>query len=86
MAGVICASKMSVYLLHYLSTGRLRVPVEYVDNTPEITDDTKLVYLLPTTTGEGICSTSLVDFLVTEHNQFIKDCYNNLPLKFYDKQ
>jgi len=72
-------------LLWYL-TGRLRVPVEYVDNAPEITDDTKLIYLLPTTTGEGICSTSLVDFLVAQHNEFIKYCYKNLPSKYYDKQ
>ena len=57
-----------------------------INDVPEITDDTKLVYLLPTTTGEGICSTSLVDFLVVQHNEFIRHCYNNIPATSYDPE
>ena len=71
-----------VYLI--IIIGRLRVPVEYVDDAPEITDDTKLAYLIPTTTGEGICSSSMVDFLVHQHNEFIQFCYRNLPSTHYD--
>ena len=68
----------------YTYIGRLRVPSEYIDKAPEITDDTKLAYLMPTTTGEGICSSSMVDFLVYQHNEFIQFCYKNLPRTYYD--
>ena len=64
--------------------GRLRTPSEYIEVVPKITDDTKLAYLMPTTTGEGICSSSMVDFLVCQHNKFIEFCYENLPKTHYD--
>ena len=69
-----------------ISVGRLRVPIEYTIDTPEITDDTKLAYLMPTSTGdsEGICSSSMVDFLVYQHNEFIQFCYKNMPETYYD--
>ena len=60
----------------------LRVNPNYVKDAPEINDNTKLAYLLPTTKGEGICNISLVDFLVTQHNDFIYFCYQNMP--YYD--
>ena len=41
---------------------------------PAITDDTELIYLIPTTTEEGTCTTALVDFLVLTHNSFIETC------------
>ena len=40
----------------------------------EFTLDTPLVYLLPTTIGEGKCTTALVDYLVLTHNDFIEKC------------
>lgn len=40
-----------------------------------------LAYLIPTKTGKGICSTALVDFLVTTHNDFIKFCHNKVNTK-----
>ena len=41
--------------------------MEIPDNALKI----PLVYVIPTTTGKGVCSTRLVDFLVTTHNNFI---------------
>ena len=38
--------------------------------------DTPLEYLIPTTTEAGVCTTSLVDFLVLSHNDFIEFCIN----------
>jgi len=65
---------------------RFIVPLEYVNDAPEITDDTKLAYLLPSTEGEGICIISLVDFLVKQHNDFIRFCYMNIPQTYYDPE
>ncbi len=41
---------------------------------PEITEDTRMVYLIPTTMREGRCTTALVDYLVLTHNSFIEWC------------
>ena len=41
---------------------------------PEITESTSLVYIIPTTSDEGACTTALVDFLVLAHNSFIERC------------
>ena len=71
---------MIVFYIYCL--GRLKVPLEYIDT--EIIDDTKLAYLMPTTTDEGICSSSMVDFLVCQHNEFIQFCYKNIPKTCYD--
>ena len=40
-----------------------------------------LAYLIPTKTGKGICSTALVDFLVTTHNEFICFCHEQVNTK-----
>ena len=37
---------------------------------------TPLEYLIPTTTGAGVCTTALVDFLTLIHNDFIQKCHN----------
>ena len=73
---------MPLFLNYLIHIGRLRIPLEYIDT--EITDDTKLAYLIPTTTGEGICSSSMVDYLVYQHNEFIQYCYKNVPTTYYD--
>ena len=52
--------------------GRLRVDEENLMS--EVTLDTKLDYLIPTTIGHGICTTALVDYLVQTHNTFIERC------------
>ena len=39
-----------------------------------ITDDTKMEYLVPTTSEAGVCTTALVDFLTLTHNNFIEKC------------
>ena len=41
---------------------------------PAITDDTALEYLVPTTSGAGALTTSLVDYLIQAHNGFIEMC------------
>ena len=41
---------------------------------PEFTNNTAIEYLIPTTMGKGRCTTSLVDFLVLTHNNFIETC------------
>ena len=51
---------------------RLRVDHKYL--VPLISLDTKLECLIPTTTGAGVCTTSLVDFLVCTHNDFMGKC------------
>jgi len=60
--------------------GRLRIPEEYIAAMPTISECTKLAYLIPTTTGEGICSTGLLDFLVVTHNTFLKYYHDHYPL------
>ena len=67
--------------------GRFNVPEEYVADAAIISNSTKVVYLIPTTTREGICSTMLLDFLVTTHNEFINYYHKHYPLaeKFSDE-
>lgn len=38
---------------------------------PDKPQEIPLAYLIPTTSGKGVCSTALVDFLVTTHNSFV---------------
>ncbi len=52
--------------------GPLRVPKDILDE--ELTFKTPLEYLIPTTTGKGICTTSLVHYLVQVHNEFVRRC------------
>ena len=46
-----------------------------------ISGSTSLQYLIPTTSGAGVCTTSLVDFLVLTHNDFIMKCHSREALK-----
>ena len=67
-------------LQKYIYVARLRVDTKYL--IPEISKNTKLEYILPTTTGPGVCTTSLVDFLVCAHNEFIEKCASRYVLKY----
>ena len=40
-----------------------------------ITEDVALEYLIPTTSGAGALTSSLVDYLILTHNTFIDKCY-----------
>ena len=60
--------------------GRFNVPEEYVTSMPVISEHTNIAYLIPTTNGEGICSTVLLDFLVVTHNSFISYYHKHYPL------
>ena len=51
-----------------------RFPLEEEHVVAEITADTPLVHLLPTTTGAGVCTTVLIDYLVQVHNSFVFRC------------
>ena len=59
------------FIANWISA-RLRVDHKYLVSS--ISLDTKLEYLIPTTTGAGVCTTSLVDFLVCTHNDFMEKC------------
>lgn len=48
---------------------------------PNSPQDIPLAYLIPTTTGKGVCSTALVDFLVTTHNDFINFYHSKIKIK-----
>ena len=52
----------------------MRVEEQILNALESISDETPLEYLLPTTTGPGVCTTALVDFLVLKHNDFIEHC------------
>ena len=47
---------------------------------PVIDEHTNIAYLIPTTSGEGVCSTGLLDFLVITHNNFITYYHKYYPL------
>ncbi len=51
-----------------------RLPLEDQYCLPAITNDVPLEYLIPTTTGAGALTVSLVDYLVLTHNDFIEKC------------
>ena len=60
-------------LTSYMYTiGRLRLEELYC--LPAITEDEPLEYLIPTTSEAGVLTTSLVDYLVLSHNDFIENC------------
>ena len=61
--------------------GRKKVPKELAAEMPTSPRDISLAYLIPTKTGKGICSTALVDFLVTTHNEFIYFCHEQVNTK-----
>ncbi|XP_065899490.1 E3 ubiquitin-protein ligase rnf213-alpha-like isoform X3 [Dysidea avara] len=74
--------------------GRRRIPKEYIKEMWDKPQSIPLPYLIPTATGKGICSTALVDFLVSAHNDFIefyhgtiknKGLKQTLPLKDLQK-
>lgn len=58
----------------FLNTGRIKVEQRLLVELPEVSEDTTLQYLIPTTTGPGICSFALVDYLVVQHNCFMEMC------------
>ena len=51
-----------------------RLPVEERFYVTVIDDNTKMEYLVPTTSDAGVCTTALVDFLTLTHNNFIEKC------------
>ena len=57
------------------------MPKEVIIEMPSCPQDIPLVYLIPTSTGRGLCSTALVDFLVTTHNDFITFYHSKIEMK-----
>ncbi len=51
-----------------------RLPLEDQHCLSAITNDVPLEYLIPTTTGAGALTVSLVDYLILTHNDFIEKC------------
>ena len=68
------------YTIIIIYVGRLKIPEEYITAMPVISEDSNIAYLIPTTSGEGVCSTGLLDFLVITHNNFITYYHKNYPL------
>ena len=64
-----------------ICVGRKRVPKELIVEVPSNPQEIPLVYCIPTKTGKGICSTALVDFLVTTHNEFINFYHSVVMIK-----
>lgn len=56
------------------NAARIKVKHGFLVELPEIAENTALQYLIPTTTGPGICSFALVDYLVVQHNSFMEMC------------
>ncbi|XP_065844224.1 E3 ubiquitin-protein ligase rnf213-alpha-like isoform X2 [Oscarella lobularis] len=56
-----------------LRHGRLK-PDKNDDKLEQVTEDTPLAFLLPTTSGKGVCAMSLVDYLINcVHNEFVSE-------------
>ena len=55
-----------------LLAGQLRVKDEYLQQDFKL--DTPLEYFIPTTTGPGACTFSLVHYLTYVHNNFMEFC------------
>ena len=66
-----------------ISLGRMPVPDNILPQS--ISGSTSLEYLIPTTSGTGVCTTSLVDFLVLTHNDFIEMCHKAMCKKEEDR-
>ena len=77
--GKLIISKLLLLNSNYVYTGRLPVPESVFPQS--ICGSTLLKYLVPTTTGAGVCTTSLVDFLVGIHNEFVERCHNAMPAR-----
>jgi hypothetical protein len=48
-----------------------------------ITEDVSLEYLIPTTSGAGVLTTSLVDYLIVAHNNLIQRCCGKVTDRSY---
>ena len=64
-------------LLYDALIGRFRVTQEYI-NVDLSDETTSIAYLVPKTTGQGCCTTALVDHLVMIHNEFIDICIRTI--------
>ena len=57
---------------NYLSAGHLKVDEKYLQEHLGL--DTTLEYFIPTTTGPGACTFSLLHYLCYVHNNYIDWC------------
>ena len=57
------------------------MPKKFIAEMEDSPHNISLAYLIPTKAGKGICSTALVDFLVTTHNDFINFCNSKVNTK-----
>ena len=57
----------------YLISDRLReMKNDYLQE--DITEDTLMKFIIPTTSGPGVITTVLMDHLIITHNKFIRQC------------
>ena len=59
--------------ISYLLSDRLKaMKNEYLQE--DITEDTLMKFIIPTTSGPGVITTALMDHLIITHNRFIRQC------------
>lgn len=68
-----------ILMMLFCCLDRLCLPNHYYISA--ITDDVTMEYLIPTKSGAGVCTTSLVDYLIYTHNNFIERCHSVLAEK-----
>lgn len=77
---MVCAAThtylFTLYLCiaNFFDKARIRVGEKLLSELPQVSEDTTLQFLIPTTTGPGVCSFALVDYLIVQHNSFIDMC------------
>lgn len=58
-----------------------RLPLDDQHCLATITKDVPLEYMIPTTTGAGALTVSLVDYLTLTHNDFVEYCSSKVKEK-----
>ena len=65
---------MLFFIMYSIGTS---VPDEEVKSLADIADVLPVAYLLPSTSGPGLCSLALSDFLLFQQNDLLEFCRNS---------
>ena len=63
--------------VHIVCVIGISVPDKEVKFLADIADVLPVAYLLPTTSGPGLCSLALSDFLLFQQNELLEFCQNS---------
>ena len=61
----------------------MKVPEEYISKMGDIADNLPLAYILPSTSGPGLCTLALMDFLLFQQNELLEFCRNSCKFSRY---